>query len=72
MQRLIKSLPAANGELYVTSAGLRQALARFTGMVEITEKQTTVPILGSIQKGTKRIYASFIVCDDIDYTMGYK
>ncbi len=69
MERIIKSLSAANGELYVTSAGQRKALARFNGVVEIKEKQTLVPLLGATQKGTKSIYASFIVCGDIDYQM---
>ncbi len=69
MERIIKSLPAENGELYVTSAGQRRALARFTGVVEIRETQMLVPLLGATEKGTKRIYASFVVCGDIDYQM---
>ena len=54
MERIIKSLPAENGELYVTSAGQRRALARFNGVVEIRETQMLVPLLGATEKGTLR------------------
>lgn len=67
MDRLIKTIPTENGELYVTSAGRRRLLARFDGTVEIAEHQALVSTLGRVQKGTKRIYASFVICDNIDY-----
>ena len=62
MKRVIKEIPAADGELQVVSAGRRQSLAHFQGRVEICEYTTTIPVLGAVQKGTKQIYASFIVC----------
>ena len=67
MERTIKTIPAENGELYVTSGGQRRLLARFTGTVRITEQQTLVPILGTVQKGTKRIFATVLICGDMDY-----
>lgn len=67
MDRKIKTIPAESGELYVISAGSRFELARFTGRVEVIEHTTLVPILGKVEKGTKKIYASFIVCGDIEY-----
>lgn len=67
MKRLIKSIPVANGELRVISAGQRRPLAHFTGRVEIIEDTKTVPLLGTMQTGMKTVYASFIVCGGIDY-----
>lgn len=67
MDRKIKTIPAESGELYVISAGSRFELACFTGRVEVIEHTTLVPILGKVEKGTKKIYASFIVCGDIEY-----
>lgn len=67
MNRIIKTIPAADGELFVISAGQRLPLAHFSGRVEITENTTLVPILGTVQRGTKTIYASFIVCGDLEY-----
>ena len=59
----------AEGTLYVISAGQRLMLARFNGKVKITEKTSLVPVLGTVQKGTKRIIASFVVCGDPEYYM---
>ena len=67
MDRTIKTIPAENGELYVISAGQRDTLAKFSGRVEIVEHTNLVPILGEIQKGTKKLKASFIVCGNLDY-----
>ncbi|MCD8067757.1 MAG: hypothetical protein LUE87_02475 [Lachnospiraceae bacterium] len=67
MDRTIKTIQADNGELYIISAGRRYFAAKFTGYVKITERAPLVPILGTLQKGTKSIYASFVVCDDINY-----
>lgn len=67
MDRLIKTLPCDNGTLSVTSAGQRLPLAKFTGRVEITERTNMIPILGTVQKGAKTIYASFMVCGDLEY-----
>lgn len=67
MNRIIKSIHAENGELFVISTGRRLPLAGFSGRVEIVEHQRLVPVLGTVQKGTKSIYASFIVCGDLEY-----
>lgn len=67
MNRIIKTVPVKNGELYVISAGQRDTLAKFSGRVEIIEHTNLVPILGEIQEGTKKIQASFIVCGNLDY-----
>lgn len=67
MEKLIKTISVADGELYVISAGRRYLVARFDGRIEIVEKTNLVPILGTVQKGTKTIYASFIVCGDLEY-----
>jgi len=67
MDRVIKTIPATDGELYVISAGERLPLAAFNGKVEITERTKLIPILGTVQKGTKRIFASFIVCGNLEY-----
>ncbi len=67
----IKVIPANDGELYMTSGGRRYCIARFSGRVEIEEKQTRVAILGTLQKGTKRIFASFVVCGNVDFQRGF-
>ena len=67
----IKVISANNGELHMTSSGRRYCIARFSGRVEIEEKQAQVAILGTLQKGTKRIFASFVVCGDIDFQNGF-
>lgn len=67
MDRLIKTIPATDGELYAISAGRRFSLAGFNGRVEVRERTSLTPILGTVQKGTKKILASFIVCGDLEY-----
>ncbi len=67
----IKVIPADDGELHMTSGGRRHCIARFSGRVEIEEKQKQVTMLGTLQKGTKRISASFIVCGDLDFQSGF-
>ena len=67
MNRIIKILPVTDGELFVISAGQRLPLAHFSGRIEIAENTKLVPILGTVQKGTKQIFASFIFCGDLDY-----
>lgn len=63
----IKTLEIENSTLNVTSAGRRRYLADFNGKIEIYEEQKYVSILGNNCKGIKRIYASFIFCDDTRY-----
>lgn len=67
----IKVIPADNGELYMISGGHRYHIARFRGRVEIEERQTQVARLGTLQKGTKRIFASFVVCGDMNFKNGF-
>ena len=67
MDRIIKAIPVTDGLLYVISAGRRLPLAKFSGRVEVTENTKLVPILGTVQKGTKAVYASFIICGNLEY-----
>lgn len=67
MDRLIKTLTCERGELYVTSAGRRFLLANFKGRIEIFENMRLVPRLGTLQKGTKKIYASIMICGNLEY-----
>ena len=64
MITLIKTLNIQNASLTVITAGRRLPLAQFTGKIEITEHQSMAPVLG---RGEKKIYASFILCQDIEY-----
>lgn len=67
----IKVISIKDGELYMISGGCRYCIARTDGRVEIEEKQVQVARLGTLQKGTKRILASFIICGDIDFQKGF-
>lgn len=67
MNRIIKTIPATEGELYIISAGKRHLLANFNGCIAVREVTELIPILGTVQKGTKTIQASFIVCGDLEY-----
>ncbi len=67
MTTLIKTLDIQNATLNVITAGRRITLANFCGRIEITEHQSLAPILGRKCKGEKKIYASFILCEDIIY-----
>lgn len=67
MKTLIKTLNIENAKLNVITAGRRILIAQFTGKIEITEEQSHVSILGRICRGTKKIYASFILCNDVVY-----
>lgn len=49
----------------------RYCIARTDGRVEIEEKQVQIARLGTLQKGIKRILASFIICGDIDFQKGF-
>lgn len=69
MTTLIKTLNIQNASLTVVTAGRRLPLAQFAGKIEITEHQTIVPVLGRMCKGEKKIYASFILCRDMEYQM---
>lgn len=69
MTTLIKTLNIQNASLTVVTAGRRLPLAQFAGKIEITEHQTIVPVLGRMCKGEKKIYASFILCQDMEYQM---
>ncbi len=67
MKTLIKTLNIQNASLTVITAGRRLPLAQFTGKIEITKHQSKTPVLGRMCKGEKKIYASFILCQDIEY-----
>lgn len=67
MITLIKTLDIGNASLNVITAGRRIPLAQFNGKIEITEHQSTMPVLGRMCRGEKKIYASFILCKDIEY-----
>ncbi len=67
MTTLIKTLNIRNASLTVITAGRRLPLAHFAGKIEITEHQSMVPVLGRMCKGEKKIYASFLLCQDIEY-----
>ncbi|MEE0290501.1 MAG: hypothetical protein U0J62_09775 [Lachnospiraceae bacterium] len=69
MKRTLKRLDATKAKLYSIAAGRRKHIADFTGEIAIVEHQSMVPILGQVCKGEKKIYASFMMCDDIDYCM---
>ncbi len=71
MERIIKTLPMSDGQLYMTSAGQRHRLADFAGVVEIVERQTRVPMLGHVQHGVKSVFASFVICNEVDFAAGY-
>ena len=64
---VVKVLGIRNATLRVISAGRRLPLAKFCGKIEIIEKQSNVPVLGRLCKGEKKIYASFILCEEVDY-----
>lgn len=68
MRTLIKTIDVTDGQMSMTKAGRRVPLAQFSGHVNIFETQSNVSILGQTAKGVKRIYASFIICNDIDYS----
>lgn len=65
--KIIKTLGIENSRLNVITAGIRMPIADFSGRIEIYEKQKDVSILGRHCKGEKKIYASFILCDNIEY-----
>ena len=67
MKTLIKTLDIQNASLTVITAGRRFPLAQFAGKIEITEHQSMTPVLGRRCKGEKKIYASFILCQNIEY-----
>ena len=67
MITLIKTLDIQNASLNVITAGRRLPLAQFTGKIEIAEHRSMTPILGRVCKGEKKVYASFILCQDIEY-----
>lgn len=67
MTTIIKTLDIHGASLNVITAGKRLPLAKFAGRIEISECQSTVPVLGRRCRGEKKICASFILCEDIEY-----
>ena len=64
---ILKELRIRGGKLNAISAGRRFQIADFSGRVEITERITYVNILGKRYRQEKRIYASFIVGEEMEY-----
>ena len=67
MDRIIKTIPVENGELFEISGGNRSRIAYFSGRIEILEHTNLIPMLGRTEKGTKTIHASFIICENPDF-----
>lgn len=67
MKTLIKTLDIKNASLNVITAGRRIPLACFVGKIEIYEHQTMMLVLGKMCKGEKKILASFILCQAMEY-----
>lgn len=67
MPTIMKTLEINNSTLNVISTGKRRRLADFHGTVKIYEEQVYVSVLGQTCKGIKKIHASFILCNDIQY-----
>lgn len=62
MITLIKTLDIGNASLNVITAGRRIPLAQFNGKIEITEHQSTMPVLGRMCRGERRyMHHSFYV-----------
>ena len=64
---ILKELRIRGGKLNAISAGRRVQIADFSGRVEITERIAYVNILGKRYRQEKRIYASFIVGEEMEY-----
>ena len=64
---ILKELSISDGKLSAISAGRRVQIADFSGRVEITERIAYVNILGKRYRQEKRIYASFIVGEGMEY-----
>lgn len=64
---VVKELSIKNGRLNVVAAGRRARVANFNGKVEITKKTSYVNILGKRCKQEKRMYASFIIGEEMEY-----
>lgn len=67
MRTVIKTLAISDAVLNVISAGRRMPAANFSGQIEIEEHSTFVNILGRRCRGEKRIQASFILAEDMEY-----
>ena len=64
---ILKELRIRGGKLSAISAGRRVQIADFSGRVEITERIAYVNILGKRYRQEKRIYASFIAGEEMEY-----
>lgn len=67
MNKIIKSISATEGDLYVISAGERLPLARFIGWVKTTENTKLTLSPGTVEEGIKTIHASLTVCVHLEY-----
>lgn len=67
MQRtLVKELELTEGKMTMIKGGRRTLLMKFDGCIKIFERQNQVSILGRTCKGIKKIYASFVLCDNTE------
>ena len=64
---ILKELKISDGKLRAIAAGRRFRIADFSGRVEIKERISYVAILGKRYRQEKRIYASFIVGEEMEY-----
>lgn len=69
MGEVIKRLTIDGAELMVTSKGLRKKIANFSGEIIITKQLVHVPLMGKPLGDDKRIIASFVMCQDVEYRM---
>lgn len=67
MQTIVKTLPLSDGILTETSGGRRKTAAQFDGKIEIYEDETYVPVLGRWTHDAKKIYASVIIGEQVNY-----
>lgn len=66
---VIKRLTIDNAELMATADGQRRKIADFSGEIVITRHEHHVSILGKQMGDDKKILASFVLCDDVDFRM---
>lgn len=64
---ILKELKISDGKLSAIAAGRRFQIADFSGRVKITERTSYVSVLGKRYRQEKRIYASFIVGEEMEY-----
>ena len=64
---LLKTIPLSDGRLYATTGGMRCLLATTIPVLEVYEKEITVPIMGKGRTVKKTVY-SLVLCGDNEFT----